>query len=72
MSSRLGERNEFVDLRRAVVGPLAEADRAHLRERSNRLGEAFADGDDAGDRGGADGAEADEQDAQLALGRCDF
>ena len=68
----LRERHELVDLRGAVLGALAEADRAHLRERSNGFREALADGDHAGDGGGADGAEADEENAQLALGRGDF
>ena len=68
----LRERHELVDLRGAVVGALAETDRAHLRERSNGLRETLADGNDAGDGGGADRAEPDEEDAQLALGRGDF
>ena len=67
-----GERDELVDLRRAVLGALAEPNRAHLRQRADRLGQPLADGHDAGDGGGADGAEADEQDAELAAsrGRC--
>ena len=67
-----GEIDELVDLRRTVVGALAEADGAHLRERADRLGEALADGEDAGDGGGADGAEADQEDAEFAGGRRDL
>src|SRR3989454_1774522 len=34
------EREEFLDLRRAVIGALAEADRPHLGERADRQGGA--------------------------------
>ena len=48
------ERQELVDLRRAAFGALAETNRAHLRERADRLGQTLADGHHAGNRGGAD------------------
>ena len=69
---RAGERHDVVDLRRAAFGPLAEPDGAHLRQRSDRLGESLADGEHAGDGGRADGAEADQQDAEFAARRSDF
>ena len=65
------ERHDFADFRRAAFGPLAETDRAHLRQRSDGFGESFANSEHAGDRRRADGAEADEQDAEPAAGeRC--
>jgi hypothetical protein len=45
---------------------------AHLRERSNRLRETFANGNDAGDGGGADRAEPDQEDSERSLCRGDF
>src|ERR1700720_1426693 len=38
------QRNELLTLRWAAVGALAESDGAHLGERSNGLGQAFANG----------------------------
>src|SRR5262249_3444123 len=52
--------------RRAALGALAEAHRAHLRERSDRFRETLANGEDAGDRRRAHRAEADEQHTELA------
>ena len=66
------QRHDVADLRRASFGPLAETDRAHLRQRADRLGESLANGEHAGDRRRADGAEADEQDAELSAGGSDF
>ena len=40
------ERHDVADLRRSALGALAEADRAHLRQRADRFGEAFSDGDE--------------------------
>ena len=65
----VGERDEVVDQRRAVVGALAQADGAHLGDGADGLGESLADGFNAGDEGGGDGAHADGHDAELALGR---
>jgi hypothetical protein len=67
-----GERDELLDEGVAVLGPLAEADRAHLREAADGVGQAALDGLDARDEGRADGPEADEQHAELALGRRDL
>ena len=61
-----GERDDVADLRRAAFGPLAETDRAHLRERADGFREAFANGDNAGDGRGADRSESNEQDSKLA------
>ena len=72
MSSRPASADEVLDLRRAVLGALAEPDRAHLRERADRLRQALADREDAGNGGGGDGAQADEQDAEFAGGGRDF
>ena len=66
------ERHEFVDLRRAPFGPLPEADRAHLRQRSDRRRESFSDGKHTGNRRRRDRAEPDEQDAKLAARRSDL
>ena len=66
-----GERDEFLDLGRAAVGALAQAHGAHLGERSDRLGEPFADGFDAGDERGRHRAHARDHDAEFALGRLD-
>ena len=64
-----GDRGEVLDQRVAVVGALAEADRVHQRQRSDRLGEAALHQLDAGDQRGGDGAEADGQDAEAPVGR---
>ena len=71
-SSSAGERHDVADLRRAPFGPLAEADGAHLRQRTDWLGKPLTNGENARDGGRADGAETDEQDAQLSAGRSDF
>ena len=71
-SSSAGQRDDVADFRRTALGPLAEADRAHLRERADWLREAFANGEDAGDGGGADRAESDEQNAEFPCRFCDF
>ena len=52
-----------------AVGALPEADRAHLRQRSDRRRESFPDGKHAGDRRRGDRAEPDEQDAKFAARR---
>ena len=65
------QRHDVVDLRRAVLGALAEAHRAHLRQRADRLGEPVANGEHAGNGRGADRAEADEQHTEFASGRSD-
>ena len=70
-SSSPASGHDVADLRRPAFGALAEADRAHLRERADRFGEPFANGEDAGDGRGADGAETDEQHAELAARRSD-
>ena len=67
-----GERNEVLDERRPAVGALAEADRAHLRQRADRLGQTAADSENAGDGRRADGAHPDEKNAQFPCRFCDF
>ena len=66
-----GERDKFLHLGRAPVGALAQAHGAHLRERSDGLRQAFADGLDAGDEGGGHRAHARNHHAELALGGLD-
>ncbi len=56
-----GERHEVLDLRRAIVGALAEANRAHLRQAAERLPETGLHGFDAGDERGGDGSHAREE-----------
>ncbi len=68
----LRQGNKVVDLRRAAFGALAQADGAHLGQRTDGAGDSFANGFHAGDKGGRDGAHAGNHDAQLALGGSDF
>ena len=68
----VGEGDEVLDQGRAPVGPLAQADRAHLGDRANGAGDALADGEDAGDERGGDGPEADAHHAEFACRGCDF
>jgi hypothetical protein len=63
------ERHELVDLRHAVLGALAEADRAHLRERADRYGLASAREQTTCDERRRDGTEARQENSQLAVGR---
>ncbi len=67
-----GQGDEFLDLRGERVGALAQPDGAHLGQRSNRLGQAFAYGFDAGHEGSGDRAHAGDHDTQLSLGRLDL
>ena len=57
------QRHDVGDARRASLRPLPQTHRSHLRQRTDWLGNSFANGEHAGNRGGADGAEADEQHA---------
>ena len=63
-----GQRHKILDQRRCVVGALAQANRPHLRQRSDRLGQSAADGLDSGDHRGGDGAQADHHHSQFARG----
>ena len=63
-----GERDEFLYFWRAAIGALAKADGAHLAERSNGLGQALANGLDAGDESGSHRAHAGDHHAEFALG----
>ena len=65
---QIGQRHKVLDQRRFVVGALAQADGAHLRQRSDRLGQSAADGLDSGDHRGGDGAQADHHHSQFARG----
>ena len=69
---QIGERNKILDQRRLVVGALAQADGAHLRERADGLGKPAANGFNAGNHRGGDGAQADDHYSQLALCGRDF
>jgi hypothetical protein len=63
-----GQRHKILDQRRFVVGALAQANRPHLRQRSDRLGQSAADGLHSGDHCGGDGAQADHHHTQFARG----
>ena len=65
----VGDRHEVLDQRAAIVGAPAEADRAHLRQRADRVGHAALDELDAGDERRGDRAEADGEDTESPLGR---
>jgi hypothetical protein len=65
---QVGERDEVFDERRAALGALAEADRPHLRQAADGLGQAFFDRLDSGDERGRNGSESDEQNAEFAFG----
>ena len=62
--------NKIFDEGRFVVGALAETNGAHLRERTNGLGETAADRFNTGDHRGGDGAEANDHNAEFAFCRC--
>src|SRR5208282_3556463 len=64
-----GEGNELLHLRRTPFGAFAEPHRAHLRERTDWLGEPFANRLHAGDEGSRDCAHPRDHHAELALGR---
>src|SRR6185436_8181119 len=66
-----GERDVVADRGGVAVGALANADVAELRERADRLADAAADREHAGDERGRDRAHARQQDPELAGGRLD-
>ena len=68
---QLRQRDEVLQARHPVLGPLAEADRAHLGERADRLAEPLLDRLDAGDEGGRDRPQPHQQHPQLPLRRLD-
>ncbi len=57
---------------RTPFGALAQANRAHLRERSNGLRLALADEFDSSHERGADSAHARQQNSEFPLGGRDF
>src|SRR6266478_4744457 len=61
-----------MDERGTPLRTLAQANRAHLRERSHRLRLALADKLHSGHERGADGAHARQQNSELPLGGRDF
>ena len=63
-----GQREELLDLGRAGVGALAQADGSHLGERADGLGNSFAHGFDAGHKRGGYRAHARDHDPELAFG----
>ena len=65
---QLGEWDEVLDERRAIVGALAEADRGHLGERADGTARATADVLDAGHERRGHGAKAWCEYAELAGG----
>jgi hypothetical protein len=66
------ERDEILDRGRAILGALAETDRAHLRQAADRLGQSHLDCFDTRDERRAHRSEADEQHAELACRRSDL
>src|SRR5262249_48567626 len=69
---RRRQRDDLGNLGRASLCPLAETDRAHLGQRSDRLGEPFSNCEHAGNRRSTDGTQTNEQYAQAAVGWSDF
>src|SRR5215468_10911851 len=63
VESRQG--NEVANARCALLGALAETNRAELRERADRLSNTLTDLLDSGDEGAAYSPQADEQDGQF-------
>ena len=69
---RVRQRHKFFDQRRAPFRALAQADRAHLRQRADRTRFVSADQLDSRHECSADGAHSGGQDAQSSLGGDDF
>ena len=69
MSSSVGERNEILDQRRALLGSLSEPDRRHLRQRADRLGIAAPNALDSRHECRRDCAESRCENAEPAGGR---
>jgi hypothetical protein len=67
-----GQGHEVPDQRRAGVGPLAEANGAHLSQRADGLSQTALRQLDAGDEGRSHRAEANGEDAHPAGGGRDF
>ena len=65
------QREEILNSWRAVIGALSQANRAHLRERPDGLGQTFTNRLYTGHKRGGDGAHAGNHDAQLAGCRLD-
>ncbi len=64
----VGDRHEVLDQWAAIVRASAEADGAHLRQRTDRDGHAALDELDARDERRRDGAEPDAEDTEAPLG----
>src|SRR5229473_5049946 len=69
---QFGKRNKFLDERRTSVRALAQANGAHLRERSHGLRFASADELDSCHEGRADSAQARKQYSEFSFGGRDF
>ena len=67
-----GQGHEVFDLRRVVIGALAQADGVQLRDGSDRLRQSLLDGFHAGNEGCGDRAHAGNQDAEFSVGWFDF
>src|SRR5579863_3502843 len=63
-----GQGYELFDLGRTRIGALAQANRSHLCERADGLGDSLADGFDAGHEGGCHCTHTRDHDTELALG----
>ena len=62
---QIGQRHKLFDGWRALLRALAEPDRAHLRQRSDRRRQALADGAHAGNGRRADRTETDKENPEL-------
>ncbi len=65
---QIRQRNEILDERSPLLGPLPETNGLHLGEAAHGLGDPPSEGLDAGYERGRHGPETGEQDAELALG----
>ena len=61
-----GQLDEVLDQGILLFRPFPQADRSHLGQRADGLGEALSDGHDAGDEGRRHGAQADGHDPELS------
>src|SRR5260370_397608 len=68
----IGQRHEFFDFGEPPLGTLAQPDRSHLGEGTDRATKAFTDRLDSGNEGGGDRAHAGNHHSQLSFGGLDI